>query len=268
MAAPAELDPSSSVLAYFGSELRRYRVAAGLSQERLGQVINYTGALVGLVETAKRTPAREFAELCDAALETDGALSRLWPLVNRSNVPSWFRNYVELEPLARQIRTFEVQAVPGLLQTESYARAVLGAGHGVAVDELLTARMERQRILAQPTPLLWVVLDEAVVRRPVGGKEIMRGQLARLAELVAAQRIVLQVLPYAAGEHACMDGALSLLSLDDGQELAYVEVHGGGHLIDQTEAVQAAQLRYDLVRASALSPAASLQMLKAVMEEI
>src|SRR5215469_8916492 len=103
MAAPLELDPSSSVLAYFGSELRRFRVAAGLSQERLGEVVNYTGALVGLVETAKRTPSRDFAELCDQALETDGALSRLWPLVNRGSFPSWFRGFVELEATATSI---------------------------------------------------------------------------------------------------------------------------------------------------------------------
>lgn len=269
MAAPAELDPSASALAYFGSELRRYRVAADLTQERLGEIVNYSGALVGLVETAKRTPTRDFAERCDVALGTDGVLSRLWPLVNRSNVPTWFRNYVELEPLARQIQTFEAQAVPGLLQTEGYARAVLGAGHSVAVDELLTARMERQRILEQDVPpLLWIVLDEAVVRRPVGGRAVMREQLARLIELVTAQRIVLQVLPYTAGEHACMDGALTILSLDDGHTVVYVEVHGGGHLIDQMEAVQAAQLRYDLVRASALSRTASVEMLRAAMEEL
>jgi transcriptional regulator with XRE-family HTH domain len=268
MAAPLDLDPASSVLAYFGSELRRYRGAAGLSQERLGEIVNYTGALIGMIETAKRTPTRDFAERCDAALETSGALSRLWPLVNRTNFPNWFRDYVELEPLARKIQTFEVQAVPGLLQTEAYARAVLGAGRSTAVDELAMARLARQRILERPSPpQLWVVLDEAAVRRPVGGQQVMRAQLARLVELAIAQRIVLQVLPYAAGEHACMDGALSILSLSDGQELVYVEAHGSGHIIDETEAVHAAQLRYDLVRASALAPAASVELLRVQMRD-
>lgn len=108
MVLPRELDASSSVAAYFGSELRRLRTAADLSQGRLGEIINYTGALVGLIETAKRTPSRDFAERCDAALDTDGALSRLWPLVNRGNFPSWFRGYVELESSATAIKSFEV----------------------------------------------------------------------------------------------------------------------------------------------------------------
>src|ERR1700749_1324030 len=119
-----ELDPSSSVLAYFGSELRRYRAAAGLSQGQLGEIVNYTGALIGMVETAKRTPSQEFAQLCDSALETGGALSRLWPLVKRDNFPKWFRGFVELEAAATSIDWFEPQNVPGLLQTEDYARAL------------------------------------------------------------------------------------------------------------------------------------------------
>ncbi len=268
MAAPLELDPSSSVLAYFGSELRRYRTAAGLSQERLGEIVIYSGALVGLVETAKRVPTRDFAERCDAALETDGALARLWPLVNRSNFPSWFRGYVELEATATSIRTFEPQNVPGLLQTDGYARALMEACWTEAVDERVAARLDRQRLLEQAPPQFWAILDEAVLRRPIGGREVMRGQLARLMGLVASRRIVLQVLPYDVGAHACSDGAMSVLSFSEGPDLVYVEVHGSGHLIEQAEAVRAAQLRYDLTRAAALSPEASVAMIEAVMEEL
>lgn len=263
-----ELDPGSSVLAFFGSELRRYRTAADLSQDRLGQIINYTGALVGLVETAKRTPSRDFAERCDAALNTEGALSRLWPLVNRGNFPSWFRGFVELEATATTIHAFEVQVVPGLLQTADYARAILSAGRPEDVEERVAARLERQRILSNPTPpLLWAVLDEAVLRRPVGGREVMQEQLKRLAELATARRIVLQVLPYEAGEHACMDGAMTVLSFAEGPDVVYLEGPGSGQLIDRPEEVEQCQLRYDLVRAAALSPAASVKMIRAAMEE-
>ena len=149
-----ELDPSASVLAYFGSELRRFRTAADMTQGQLGEAINYTGALVGLVETAKRTPAREFAELCDEVLNTDGALIRLWPLLNRAVYPSWFRGYVDLEATATRILSFDVQLVPGLLQTENYARAVLLAGRHPNIDELVAARLDRQHILNQQHPPL------------------------------------------------------------------------------------------------------------------
>ncbi|MBS2965636.1 helix-turn-helix domain-containing protein [Actinocrinis puniceicyclus] len=268
MAAPLELDPSSSALAYFGSELRRYRSAAGLSQQRLGEMVNYTGALIGMIETAKRMPSRDFAERCDEVLGTDGALGRLWPLVNRSNFPSWFREYVELEATATSIRYFEPQNIPGLLQTEDYARALMEACWSDSIDRRVAARLERQRLLEHATPQLWAIVDEAVVRRPVGGRDVMRAQLKRLLELMASRRIVLQVLPYDVGAHACSDGAMTVLGFNDGPDLVYVEVHGSGHLIEQAEAVQSAQYRYDLARASALSPEASAAKIEAVMEEL
>lgn len=267
MAAPLELDPSSSVLAYFGSELRRYRIAAELSQERLGEAINYTGALVGLVETAKRTPTREFAELCDAALETGGALARLWPLVNRGHFPSWFRGFVELEATATTIEWFEPQNVPGLLQTEDYARALIQACWSESAEQQVSARMERQRVLDNPTsPLLWTILDEAVLRRPIGGQAVMRGQLKRLAELMETQRVVLQVLPYEAGAHACSDGAMIILGFNEGPDVVYIEGYGSGQLVNLPNEVRRCRLRYDLARAAALSPEASVAKIEALME--
>jgi transcriptional regulator with XRE-family HTH domain len=269
MAAPLDLDPASSVLAYFGSELRRYRGAAGLSQERLGEIVNYTGALIGMIETAKRTPTRDFAERCDAALNTDGALIRLWPLVNRGVFPSWFRGFVELEATATSILSFSVQVVPGLLQTESYARAVLLAGRHPTVDDLVAARLDRQRILSRPKPpLLWVVLDEAVLRRRVGGPVVMREQLKRLVDSASSPRIVLQVLPFDVGAHAGTDGSLTILSFDEGSDAGYVEGIGSGQLMTGPEEVDRCRLVYDLVRAAALSPEASAEMISATMEEL
>jgi transcriptional regulator with XRE-family HTH domain len=269
MAAPLDLDPTSSVLAYFGSELRRYRSAAGLSQERLGEIVNYTGALIGMIETAKRTPTRDFAERCDAALNTEGALIRLWPLVNRGVFPSWFRGFVELEATATSILSLSMQLVPGLLQTEGYARAVMLAGRHPNVDELVDARLDRQRILNRPhPPLLWVVLDEAVLRRRVGSPMVLREQLKRLVEVASSARIVVQVLPFDAGAHAGMDGPLTILSFDEGSDAVYVEGIGNGQLMTRPEEVERCRLVYDLVRAAALSPEASADMIAAAMEEL
>src|ERR1700722_946418 len=168
-----ELEPSASVPAYFGAELRRLRKLSGLSQEELGAKINYTGALVIMIEMALRTPSLQFAEMCDRVLETDGALARLWPLVNKTIYPSWFQGFVKLEAAATAILYFEAQNVPGLLQTEGYARAMLQACWSEDVEQRVTARLDRQQILERPsTPLVWAILDEAVLRRPVGGRDV------------------------------------------------------------------------------------------------
>lgn len=268
MVAPRELDPSASVLAYFGSELRRFRTRAGLSQERLGEIVNYTGALVGLIETAKRTPSRDFTERCDGALGAEGALVRLWPLVSRSGLPSWFQEYAELEAKAVEIRTYQAQVVHGLLQTEDYARAVLRPARPANLDQLASARMERQEILnrAEP-PLLWMVLDEAVVRRPVAGPQVMRTQLARLLDHRESSRVVIQVLPYSAGAHALLNGSLTLLAFDDGPDVGYSEGYGGGQIVSDPGEVQVCSVKYDLLRAAALSPDASADVIAQVMED-
>ncbi|GAA1124120.1 MULTISPECIES: helix-turn-helix domain-containing protein [Kitasatospora] len=273
MAPTRDLDPSSSVLGFFGSELRRFREASGLTQDRLGEVVNYTGSLVGLVETARRKPSREFTERCDAALGTDGALARIWPLLGRPAFPSWFRGFVELESTATSVATYQAQVVPGLLQTEEYAWAVIRKGRtgepDEVVAELVAARMSRQTILDGPTPpLLWVVLDEAVLRRPVGGPAVMRHQLERLLDVARSPRVVMQVLPFAAGAHTALDGSMTLLSFTQGPDVAHLEGPYSGQLIDRPEDVARYTLAYHHLRADALSPDASLTAVETAMEEV
>lgn len=262
------LDPENSFAALFGAELARLRNAANMSQADLGRKINFSGGHVSMVEIAKRPPSREFAESCDEALNTGGLLGRLWPFVNRDLFPAWFQGYVQLEAEATKIQTYECQTIPGMLQTEGYARAVLEAGWIQNIDEPLAARMERQEILRDSSrPLMWALIDEAVTRRPVGGHAVMREQLKCLADLATSRRIVLQVVPDDIGAHACMDGSMTLLSFREGSDVAYVEGPGSGQLIDRPEDVAQCQQRYDLTRAVALSPQASIRMITEAMEE-
>ncbi|MBZ6228946.1 Scr1 family TA system antitoxin-like transcriptional regulator [Streptomyces olivaceus] len=121
------LDPGAPPLDYYGFELRRHREAAGLTQRQLGDIVNYTGSLVGQIETARKLPTPEFSERIDAALGTGGLLSRLVHLVMRSQLPAWFQQVAELEVRAGEICTFPTRMIHGLLQTESYVRAVLSA---------------------------------------------------------------------------------------------------------------------------------------------
>jgi len=263
-----DLDPGSSALAYYGSELRRLREAADLTQRQVGDIIYCTGSLVGQIETARKAPTREFTERVDAALGADGALLRIWPLVSRSALPGWFQPYAEMEAAATSIYTFQVQLVHGLLQTEDYARAVLGVLQQDRLDERITARMERQRTLEQASPpVVWMILDEAVLHRPIGSAAVMQGQLDRLLSYRANDSVHIQVLPYAAGSHAGLPGSFTILRFEDTADAAYNEGYDSGQTTVNPSEVKARSLRYDLLQAAALSPKDSAELIAGVMED-
>ncbi|NEA62798.1 helix-turn-helix transcriptional regulator [Streptomyces sp. SID12488] len=263
-----ELDPSASPLDYFGFELRRKREEAGLTQGELGACIFCTGSLVGQVETARKVPTREFAERVDAALGTDGEFSRLVGLVLRSQLPHWFQAYAEMEARATYISTYQCQLVYGLLQTEEYARAVLGVDQTNRLDEMAAARMDRQRILkrGQP-PVLYVVLDESALHRQIGGRGIMRRQLAHLLGCFDQPWTQLQVLPFSVGEHAAMMGSFNLLRFDDDPDVHYSESYDAGHMTANPQVIRERSVGYARLQADALSPKESAALIARLMEE-
>jgi transcriptional regulator with XRE-family HTH domain len=262
------LDPTASPLDYFGSELRRLRESAGMRQGELGDAIFCTGSLIGQIETAHKVPTRDFAERVDAALMTDGAFSRLVGLVLRSQLPTWFQAYAEMEAKAAYISTYQAQMIYGLLQTEEYARAVLKTGMPDKLDELVAARMERQRILQREhPPLVLVLLDEAALHRPIGGREVMRNQLAHLLSFVDQRWVSIQVLPYEAGEHASLIGSFNLLRFDDDPDIVYTEDFISGHMTANPENIREAARRYASLQAASLSVEDSAALIARVMEE-
>ncbi|NJQ02369.1 helix-turn-helix domain-containing protein [Streptomyces zingiberis] len=268
MAHVRDLDPGSSALAYYGSELRRLREAAGLTQKQVGDIIYCTGSLVGQIETAKKPPTRTFTERADAALGADGALLRIWPLVSRSALPGWFRPYADLEAKATAIYTFQVQLVHGLLQTEDYARAVLEADRPGNLDELVAGRMERQRILHnENAPFLWMIIGEGVLHQAIGGGPIMRNQLARLLGYRKHPRIHVQVLPFIAGAHAGLPGSFNVLHFEKLPNIAYTEDYGPGNVSFNSLDVSLRSHRYDLLQAAALSLEDSAELIAEVMED-
>lgn len=268
MANVQSLDPSASPLDYYGWELRRLREANGLKQGQLGEIIFCTGSLIGQIETTKKVPTRDFSERLDAALGTDGVFSRLVGLVLRSQLPTWFQQYADMEAKATYISTYQAQLVYGLLQTEEYARAVLTTGMPDDLDGLLAARMERQRILErEQPPLAWAILDEAVLHRPIGGHEVMRNQLARLLEFTGHRWMRIQVLPFSAGEHTSLDGPFNLLRFDNDPDLIYTEDLISGHMTANPEIIREAARRYAHLQAAALSIEDSAALITRVMEE-
>ncbi|MEU6505670.1 helix-turn-helix transcriptional regulator [Streptomyces sp. NPDC046942] len=263
-----ELDPAASPLDYFGSELRRRREAAGMRLKDLAAVIFCTASLVGQIETARKVPTREFAERVDAALLTDGFFSRLVGLVLRSQLPSWFQPYADMEAKAAYISTYQCQLVYGLLQTEAYARAVLSVEHTERLDEMVAARLERQRILErEQPPVLWTVLDEAVLYREIGGRDVMREQLTHLLGLFGKPWMEFQVLPFAVGQHTAVMGSFNLLRFDDHPDLYYSENYDSGHMTANPQVIRERSVGYARLQAEALSPRESAALIARVLEE-
>ncbi|SOD86928.1 helix-turn-helix transcriptional regulator [Streptomyces sp. Ag109_G2-15] len=262
------LDPGASPLDYYGFELRRCREAAGLTQRQLGDIINFTGSLVGQVETARKLPTLDFSERADAALGTGGLLSRLHPLVMRSQLPAWFQQVAELEVRATEICTFQMGMIHGLLQTPEYVRAVLGALDDTDLDDRSTVRLARQRIFErEEPPVFWSVLSEAALKQEIGGPEIMRGQLAHLLSFENNLRINIQVLPFSAGAHAGLQGSFNVYRFVGDPTIVYTEGYGSGHTTANPDTVRDCSLRYDHLRAAALSIKDSAGLIREVMED-
>ncbi|MER6059988.1 helix-turn-helix transcriptional regulator [Streptomyces sp. NPDC001792] len=262
------LDPSASPLDYYGFELRRFREAAGLTQKQLGDIINYTGSMVGQVETARKLPTLDFSQRADAALCTGGLLTRLHPLVMRSQLPAWFQQVAELEVRAAEICTFQMGMIHGLLQTPEYVRAVLGALDDTDLDDRTAVRLARQRIFdKEEPPVFWVVLSEAALKQEIGGPEIMRGQLAHLLTFENNPRINIQVLPFSAGAHAGLTGSFNIYRFAGDPAIVYTEGYGSAHTTANPDTVKDCSLRYDHLRAAALSIKDSAVLIREVMED-
>ncbi|MFE9836288.1 Scr1 family TA system antitoxin-like transcriptional regulator [Streptomyces sp. NPDC005551] len=258
--------------ALFGARVRRLRTAAGLTQAELGDRTHVVSTRITQIERASGAkPTLDLARALDAALGADDLLVELWPYVYREAFPDWSRAFIAYSQRAVAIREYAAHVVPGLLQTREYARAVLGVGLTLSGDEQLeerlTARMTRQERLGSPDrPELWVVLDEAVLRRPIGGRTVVSAQLEFLLHLAEEHPITVQVLPFAQGEHDAMGGSLTVLTLPDESEVAYTEGAHYGQLIEDPAEVKRFTVTYDRLRANALPPLMSLDMIRSAME--
>ncbi|MFF6912573.1 Scr1 family TA system antitoxin-like transcriptional regulator [Streptomyces sp. NPDC012466] len=262
------LDPGASPLDYYGYELRRHREAAGLTLKQLGEILNYTGSLVGQIETARKVPTPEFSERADAALGTDGLFSRLVELVLRSRLPAWFQQVAELEMRATEICSFQTHMVLGLLQTPGYARAVLGALDRSDLEDRTAVRLARQRVFDKgEPPVFWAVLSEAALHLEIGGPEVMREQLAHLLSFENNPRINIQVLPLSVGAHAGLTGSFDLYHFAGDPTIVYTESYGSGHPTANPDTVKNCSLRYDHLRAAALSLKDSARLIRRAREE-
>ncbi|WP_043265635.1 helix-turn-helix transcriptional regulator [Streptomyces sp. CT34] len=272
MPAPKPLDPSSSPRAMLGAELRHQREKAGLTQEELGNRLFVSGSFIGQLEAGTRRMHVDIAQQIDQILGTDGYFERNCAAATKSKYPDHFAEAAEAEAIATEIREYEQLLIPGLLQTPAYARVVFRAYQPTAtddvIDELVANRMDRTRLLDSPTtPLVWSILDEAALRRAVGGSGVMAEQLGHVADLARRHRAIVQVLPFSAGAHAALEGSLKLMAFEDAPPLAYLQGLGTGRLHDDPATVAHYQLAYDFLTANALSPKESLALIESVAED-
>ena len=241
-----------------GARLRRLRTELGLSREQAGAAIRASEwkihrlengqvgfkerdiiDLLGLYQVSDPTEVASFVALAREA-NTPG-----WWQHYGDVLPPWFRTYVDLESVASLIRTYEGQFIPGLLQTDAYMRAVVHGAHleetGEEVGRRVRLRLARQMLLTREgAPRLWAVIDEAALRRPVGGREVMRGQLERLLEAAKLPNVTLQILPFAAGAHSAMVGTFSILRFADRElpDLVYLEHLTSALYLDKRDEVE------------------------------
>ncbi|HEX9033233.1 MAG TPA: helix-turn-helix transcriptional regulator [Streptosporangiaceae bacterium] len=270
-----------------GAQLRRLRESKRISLEEAGGVIRASHSKVSRMETGRvGFKDRDIMDLLAFYGVTDEKeCEALRSLAARANaqgwwhdysdvLPTWFEAYIGLEEAASQVRAYEVQFVPGLLQTGDYARAVSLLGFPNAsdreIDRRVGLRLARQMILTRPEPPnIWAVLDEAVLRRPIGGAEVMRAQIRHLIELTQRPNVTVQVIPFDAGGHAAAGGPFSVLRFAeyDLPDVVYLEQLTSALYLDKQEIVDSYLMVMERLCIEALTPAASIKQLKTMLRD-
>ncbi|MFJ1745708.1 helix-turn-helix domain-containing protein [Streptomyces sp. NPDC088116] len=265
-------DDSGAVIAAVGRQIKLWREAAGLRQVEFGAAIGYGENQVYKVEAGKRIPRPEFLDRADEVLGAGGKLAAMKQDVAEARYPKRVRDLAKLEAEAVELGAYGNTVVHGLLQTEEYARALFGLRRPAydedQLERLVGARMGRQEIFARrPAPLLTFVQEEAVLRRPIGGRMVFRRQLEHLLEIAKLRHVEIQVMPTAAEEHAGLGGSLQVLKLRDGAAVGHNEVQLISRLISNPKEVQILEMRYGMIRSQALRPRESLAFIEKVLGE-
>ncbi|GAA1760550.1 helix-turn-helix transcriptional regulator [Streptomonospora arabica] len=259
--------------AKFGDEMRKARAASGMTQRDLGIKVGLSHAMIGAIERAQRRPQKDQVADFDTTLATGGILSQIWDeLTTASNVPAGFRDVLHLEQQSRQIREFNAQIVPGILQTRDYARALIRTRRITSsqeeVDHLVETRLNRLEKLRQgELPLLWFVIREAALTQNMGNPAIMRGQLAHLTKLCTEGVVRIQVIPDSAPAPAALCEAFRVMTIEGANTIGYVEHALGGEVKALAQQVDDLITFFETLLGEALSPSASLELIGTISGE-
>ncbi|MEU6811493.1 helix-turn-helix transcriptional regulator [Streptomyces sp. NPDC046831] len=267
-----EDEPGTGVVTAFGRQLKLLRTRAGLERAEFGKRLGYSADTVASIEQGRRIPQAQFIEKADEVLGAGGVLRALKEEVGRAQYPAFFRDMARLEAGAITLHVYGALAVPGLLQTEDYARAVFTMRRPLLDDEVVEqrigARLERQEIFSRrPLPTLSFVIEETALRRPIGGRSVLRGQLEQILRYGQLRNVEIQVMPTEAAEHCGLGGPFTLIENRDGRRMAYVEVQRTSRLYTDRAEVRDAEEQYGILRAQALTPRESLAFIEGLLGE-
>jgi transcriptional regulator with XRE-family HTH domain len=247
--------------------LVRYRKHAGLTQEQAAAKLRVSPSTLRKIEQDTNKPQRDFAKQCDELFGTLGVFATLHEQLVAEPHPDWFAPRAVYEDKAAVITEWEQRGVPGLLQTEDYARAVIRACRPYATPEALeqkvSSRLGRQEILSRDSPpKLWAVIAEGALRQVVGGHDVMREQVDHLIKMSGSPQAVIQVLPFSASTAPGADGAAALFEfLDSSPVVAYLEGWGAGRVVENPKEVADIATALSMIKGCALSPADSQQLM-------
>ena len=265
-----EPDPSDS-LRTFGAVVQALREHAGLSRAQFAELVRFSKHTVASVELGRRMPDESFVERAEDALGNTGALRKAARHLTRGEpgLAAWFRRWARLERVAVSLCTYECRLVPGLLQSEGYARAAFHNSVPPLTDERMeaqgAARMQRKELIrARPNTSFSFVMEEHILVRQLGGAEVACEQLDHLLDIAELRNVTIQIMPTSIVCHAGLDGPLALLETPDGKRLAYSEGQKNGRLIaDVTEAAVLHQ-RYATLRSQAHNPLDSVGLMRRI----
>lgn len=250
----------------WGTELKVLRARAGRTQKSLAAPLNCSDTLISGFESGTHWPSREMAVELDALIAGEGALVRLWDRLNsKQSYPAWVGDLVKAEPRATVMRKFETTVIPGLLQTEDYARSLVTANNGLAplrdIEELVSGRMERQKIWNLPDPpRMVVILNEAVLLTSIGGLRVLSEQITKLIDMVESKRVRVHVVPLdTSGPPSVMP--FTLLGFEDQADTLYLEDALSGRMVTEQDDVARMDTLFSDLLGVSLSPEKSLKVL-------
>ncbi|MFF2656212.1 Scr1 family TA system antitoxin-like transcriptional regulator [Kitasatospora sp. NPDC058032] len=273
-----DLSEVSDFLRAVGKQIKLLRERAGLTQKEFAKQVGYTESLIGAVEQGKRTPQRELLEAAERILDAGGLLLIIADDIEQAKAkarvrhPEWFRGYAGLEAVCEDLNNWSMWDFPGLLQTEAHARAVYEMRQPLLSEEVIemrvAARMARQEVLTKwPRAMFSWVIDESVLRRPMGGWDVHAEQLRHLLEVGRTRGMVIQVMPLDRTEHAGMGGPFILLTPRGRSQVGYIEVQTSSRLITDQSEVRILNARYSTLRSQAHTPQESMAMIEKILGE-
>ncbi|MCH6159440.1 helix-turn-helix domain-containing protein [Streptomyces marispadix] len=269
-----EANTSDPVHKILGKQIKHLREQAGLTQAEFGKKAGYGTDQVSSVERGRRPAKPQFIAAAERLLDARGLLKAVEDEVDKARLryPAFFREFARLESEAVELHEYETMVVPGLLQTEDYARAVFTLRRPLLDEETIearvAARLARQEIFNRwPPPTLSFVLEEVILHRPFGGATVLREQLQQLVRLAKLRHVELQVMPTHRTDHPGQAGPLILLETDDQPKVAYGEIQDRNVWFTKREAVRAVEARYGIIRAQALTPDESLGLIEKLLGE-